>query len=573
MKKSFATCNNQQMEKRNMKKIIISIVLTLTISLVMLVSLIINQTNIEMQTVQAMSVSYEIYLKPYFVESEVEYFIDDASHQSQTQTFTHTRIYPIGETERTHDNSLVIVLMGDGFTEEDYGIWNLPNPNPASNTVLWHAQRAISALMNTYPFNMFTHLFMVYVVHVHGVYTHEVAGDLYYLGTNDGQWMDILGWTTRQYRIRELANNLVACPSYINMIQIITNSRGSTNFPEIGHALMDWDDPHAVNIAVTSIRNGSVPIGGSNSVWPRGTAWHGTFIHEFGHTFGNLVDEHSAHRIERPANHSRAENENLKWRHWFGHRNVSNNPRRFYHWSDIDRLSPMAVPSINNGCIMIVCWANRDFCGVCRAELTYRLALVSGETFLGVGYNAITGLILPLYEEFEIPQGATRILDSAFHGNTILQVLTIPPTIATIGDFAFLGATGLRVIRNYSTTPQEIDNTTFATSGTMDNVQNGMPNALDRSQIRVYIPAGTYSAYRAAGWTGFALVDASLIIENDIVIGFIEPPNFDGHIGIPHTVTQIANNAFEWFMGNKIAIPSSVTVIGENAFANQILIF
>lgn len=69
-------------------------------------------------------------------------------------------------------------------------------------------------------------------------------------------------------------------------------------------------------------------------------------------------------------------------------------------------------------------------------------------------------------------------------------------TVNEIGDFAFIGAIGLRTIVNQSTTPQQINSTTFA--------------GLDRSSITVYVPTGRTVAYRAAGWTGFIISEVQL---------------------------------------------------------------
>jgi len=220
---------------------------------------------------------------------------------------------------------------------------------------------------------------------------------------------------------------------------------------------------------------------------------------------------------------------------------------------------------------MVASWASRYFSGVARAELTRRLALLSGETFHGRLPNGN----MPNTNTVTIAENQkNRILDSAFHGNTVLHTLNIPASISTIGDFAFLGATGLRVINNLSLVPQQINDTTFATIGTVDNVQNSTPNQLDRRQIIVNIPFGTRQAYIDAGWRDFILVEtlgtAGLIFSGTTLTGFNPQPNFDGRLLIPNGVTQIAPNALANFVGNRIVIPSSVTSIGNNVFASTI---
>jgi len=102
----------------------------------------------------------------------------------------------------------------------------------------------------------------------------------------------------------------------------------------------------------------------------------------------------------------------------------------------------------------------------------------------------------------------TRILDSAFHGNRSLQTIHIPASVETIGDFAFIGATGLRTIYNNApgVIPQQINVTTFAD--------------LDRSRITVHVPAGTIDAFLDAGWWGFKLVDSTGVVSYPPIINF-----------------------------------------------------
>jgi len=41
--------------------------------------------------------------------------------------------------------------MGDGFSATEYGTM----PNPAMGSVLWHADKAIKAMLDTHPFGLF----------------------------------------------------------------------------------------------------------------------------------------------------------------------------------------------------------------------------------------------------------------------------------------------------------------------------------------------------------------------------------------------------------------------------------
>jgi len=339
----------------------------------------------------------------------------------------------------------------------------------------------------------------VYVIHTHG---DTFAPDsVSYLGTIVSNLRAAGGTTTtnsastvRTTYIQQLAD-MVHPRDQQTMVQVISNAGDGT-----GWARMSWHYQLDVTVAVTSIRNALSPSGGHNIPWPSGTAWHGTFIHEFGHSFGNLVDEHydlaAFYHDNRRANFelSTVADANLKWAHWAGHRNVLASPTRFTSGAGAGWTIGM-VGEGTSGCLMVASWAKRDFCGVCMAELTRRMALISGETF--IGRSPSTTNPLPDTPVVKIPQGSTRILDSAFHGNTSLETIFIPASVNSIGDFAFIGATGLRTIFNLSRTPQTINGTTFA--------------GIDRSTIDVHIPFGMHDTFRAAGWNYFNLIEPVMI--------------------------------------------------------------
>ena len=419
-------------------------------------------------------------------DSEVEYLMDLYSRNIQLFNANPFDVTQIRYSGLSHADSIVVIFLGDAFTAAQYGTW----PNPAQGTVLYHAYNAKNAMLATHPFGLFSELFTVYVVHATA--PNQVAGYNGYLGTVTAEGhlvsQGAASSIVRQDRIRELADAVVA-PQYQTMIQVISNS----NITEIaGFAFMTWHYQLHVNIAVTSIRRGANPIGGSNPVWPNGTAWQGTIIHEFGHSFGNLVDEHdeAVGLSGLRANATTAADANVKWRHWAGHRNVLETPTRFSNgWA-----VPAAVSDIpgQSGCLMRAGWGNRDFCGVCTAELVRRMAFISRETFHGRGPSDNS---VPNTPVVTIPQGADRILDSAFHGNTSLQTINISASVDTIGDFAFIGATGLNAIFNYTTTPQQINTSTFA--------------GVNRANVDVMIPLGTTQAYIDAGWGGFNLIETA----------------------------------------------------------------
>jgi len=277
----------------------------------------------------------------------------------------------------SHEDSIVIVLFGDAFTEAQYGTW----PNPATGTVLWHADAVINTMFGTHPYDDFEHLLTVYLIHTFG--ENQVAGENGYLGTVDASG-ELSSGTTWQSRIAELASLLVEDANHINMIQVIANSVTLNGF-----AFVNPPPLFPVRISVASIiragtslgKPAGMPSGGicvcSNypncTSIPTGTLWHNIIIHEFGHSFGNLSDERAAglqtnNAIANVTNE--ANNNNVKWAHWYGHRLVTNPPMRFSGW---------AVPR-GDGCIMrggggTTC-IGTEFCGVCAAQMTCPRKLV-----------------------------------------------------------------------------------------------------------------------------------------------------------------------------------------------------
>jgi len=398
-------------------------------------------------------------------ESELEYLesIQEGNIQPlNANPFPVTRIRYSG---RSHADSIVIILLGDGFTPAQH------------RTLLDHANDVINAMENTHPFGLFSHLFTVYLIHATG--PNIASPGASYLGTvlPGGRFRSAYETQPVQTnRIRQLVDARVS-PSDQTMIQVISNA---SNFG--GWAQYGWHYQLTVPIAVVSIQN---------TGWG-GNSWHRAFIHEFGHSFGQLVDEHSSavSLSNNRANSTTVADADVKWRHWNGYRGVSRTPIRF-----VGGLTDgWAVPS---GASCIMGWGAQSprFCGVCSAELIRRMALISGEIFHGRSpsthrYPTSTSYPWVHTPEVRIPPGATRILDSAFHGNASLNIVRIPASVTSIGDFAFIGATRLNQVIHYSPTPQRINSTTFA--------------GVNRGGIEVFVPFGTRQAYIAAGWTGFA---------------------------------------------------------------------
>ena len=398
-------------------------------------------------------------------DSDLEYLIsvmEGTRIQPLSMPFPVTQIR---DSDLSHEDSIVIILLSDGFEPEEKGSW----PNPEPGTVLYHADNAMTTMANTHPFGLFEDLFTVYVIHTYGTNHRTGIGYLGAVNEDALGFRDIRpgGFTVLLQRVFGLADMIVH-PADQTMIQIIVNADNGGGWADI-NTLYHPDYRFGMGIAATSVQR----------MVPGNTRWHGVFLHEFGHSFGGLTDERTTGVINMAewfANSTLASDTDVKWIHWAGHRGVSPTPRRLPNgW---------AVPGYD--CIMGTALVP-NFCGVCTAELIRRLAFVSGETF--IGRSPVTYNPLPNTPIITLPQGTTRILDSAFHGNTSLNTITIPASVTTIGDFAFIGATGLETIINHSTIPQQINYTTFA--------------GVDRANVYLHVPAGTEQAYIDAGWTGF----------------------------------------------------------------------
>lgn len=95
-----------------------------------------------------------------------------------------------------------------------------------------------------------------------------------------------------------------------------------------------------------------------------------------------------------------------------------------------------------------------------------------------------------------IPNSVTSIADRAFIWCGNLSFVIIPNSVTNIEQRAFVACDNLDYIINYATTPQAIENTVFVWEG---------QTSLNFSECRLYVPAESVDAYRAAeGWSEFA---------------------------------------------------------------------
>lgn len=153
----------------------------------------------------------------------------------------------------------------------------------------------------------------------------------------------------------------------------------------------------------------------------------------------------------------------------------------------------------------------------------------------GVLYNKAQTILIqcPISKmgSFTIPSSVTSIGDGAFLSCSGLTSITIPSSVASIGGGAFSFCSGL---------------TTIAIPFSVTSIGNGA-FAFCSGLTTVVIPSSVTSIGNSAFLSCKGMTTVT----------------------IPSSVTSIGNGAFNYCSGlTSIAIPSSVTLIGNNAFAN-----
>ncbi|MCL2061635.1 MAG: leucine-rich repeat protein [Firmicutes bacterium] len=556
--------------------------------------------------------TYQVPVQPDEIEYVMEIQSSGTYRANRNSSGSRATGYPITQIRNSglpHANSIVIILMGDAFTANQYGSW----PNPVAGTVLAHANNAVNALTNTHPFSQFAHLITVFVIHVESA----IAGINGHLGTVDASG-NHTSVGINQTHIRQLADAVVP-RSEQTMLQVISNAKSGT-----GYSLTNWHEQLIVNIASTSIRRDANPAGGSNSAWPNGTAWHGTIIHEFGHSFGILADEHDdrdengkviATRDNRRANSTDAADANVKWNHWGGYDNVLATPTRFADGWAVPAL--VSDTSGDSGCIMRASWGNRYFCGVCAEELMRRMGIVTGympdvnaldfaviSRSIGIiGFRTYTVRLINTnpfaamvtYNSRMAFGNHARDFTSLDH----LTHITVPANgITNVGIQENIGATHITMSLRFVIGPTEFRMITYADGLTPNSSNPPQYNVLNLGVgFNAVNLTATTAEITGARATPVGKIYVPYRINNRDVTA-IAPSAFANqtsltHISIPATVTSVGTNAFantaiwnnaannsmvyagNWVVGVKGQISGAVGLvnntrgIGDSAFANQ----
>ena len=158
--------------------------------------------------------------------------------------------------------------------------------------------------------------------------------------------------------------------------------------------------------------------------------------------------------------------------------------------------------------------------------------------------------------DYSIPDGVTKIEDWAFYDCNKLTVMTIPSSVATIGEYALNFCTGLTELFVHATTPPSVGTNAFM------NVNLAIP---------VYVPAASLDTYKADNLK-YKVTD--YIADEVELTGYATEPT--GKLDIPasvtygsktYSVTSIVEQAFDGCSAlTEVTIPASVTSVGSDVF-------
>jgi hypothetical protein len=370
-----------------------------------------------------------------------------------------------------NSGKIVITIMGDGFTATE------------QDAFIAAATKVKDSIVSTYPFSFFSDRFNIYAIKV-------------------------------------ISNESGAASHPSNLID---NYFGSTfNYDGVNHHLLALSNEHLVsglllqvalglNFPVVLVNHNDFGGSGRRDFWGNpmpavsslNSSMSAIITHELGHSFG-LADEYfGAVKFEAPNVTDRGLPLINKWRHWID----LENPPDYIGIEGIGIYPFADDPSWfhpHRMCKMSS--IHQPFCRVCSSHLTERMAQITHEEFYGrSGVFDIT-----------IDSDATRILNYAFYGCQWLASITISSSVTSIGEYAFLGCNSLNRIINWAKTPQHIDaGIVFA--------------GVNRTNIDLYVPKGSVSAYIAAGWTGFRNV---FEVEITVSLGGLTWDGYFDHISL-----------------------------------------
>ncbi len=376
---------------------------------------------------------------------------------AQTYDFEKVTLHGSGSDE----GKVVITIVGDGFTADEIGTTDLSNSANAEK-FLGKARVAANVIVQTTPFNAIKDRLKIYAINV--ISEESGTGGIQWKNTFFEVFFiyDNIMYPTTVGRQRRDALLAQYAPTTAATVIIANKPQGG-----------DVADPQDKTCVLSQ---------------------PGIVTHELGHTLANLADEddRSDGRCESVNLSATGNPETVRWKNFVGVENVTMLKYTNYGtW-----YSPGAPCRVSTGP------TGNDFCAVCSAALMECMADVMNMPFYGTLYNdtytqnnpRFGNKLLNTATTIDYPSGHGRVLDFAFHGCNLLQSVTIPADVTTIGRYAFLKCTGLTDITNLAGSPQ--------------NIKSGDPfQGVTRSNVMLHVLPGTQAAYEAAGWTGFNIVE------------------------------------------------------------------
>ena len=173
-----------------------------------------------------------------------------------------------------------------------------------------------------------------------------------------------------------------------------------------------------------------------------------------------------------------------------------------------------------------------------------------------------------LIQELTIPEGVTSIGKSAFSFCSGLTSVTIPVGVTSIGQYAFYKCSGLTSI----TIPESVTSIGYAAfSGCSSLTSVTIPDSVAAIGYAAFSGCSGLTKVHInslSAWCSIAFKDSTsnpLSSAHNLYIG----GNLVQELMIPDSVTSIGNYAFVGCSGlTSVTIPSSVTSIGDYAFYN-----
>ena len=142
-----------------------------------------------------------------------------------------------------------------------------------------------------------------------------------------------------------------------------------------------------------------------------------------------------------------------------------------YAFTGCSGLTSLTLPS---GVTSIGDYAFQDCSGLTSLTIPSGVTSIGNQAFYGC--SGLTSLT--------IPSGVTSIGKWAFYGCSGLTSLTIPSGVTSIGGYAFYGCSGLTSIYVYPENLPKLGTDIF--------------NGCDAKNCTVYVPKGTYDAYKSS---------------------------------------------------------------------------